>query len=225
MSSGEETLVGDLPPFRIGDVFPAEAKSAALIRSLVTAQPILSVTRLVRTRGSGERLDQVDTEQMILASTADTKEAMDAFREADALGCFEAIDKGTDKEMKKRLRRLRRQSDPKNPRSLYKTMIEFARHNAGGHWSQRLVLQELKAAEDLKVEVWNGDKTDGTAGSGFYPLAHGMALRMSRIFDGPKQKLKRKIALLAKLQGDLCHVPSTAYALALREAYAKKKWT
>lgn len=162
---------------------------------------------------------------MILASTADTKEAMDAFRDADALGCFDAIENGSDRDMKKRLRRLRRQSDPKNAKSLYKTMIEFARHNAGGHWSQKLVLQELRKAKDFKVEVWIGDEADSSAASGFYPLVHGMALRMSRIFDGPKQKQKRRIALLAKLQGDLYHVPSAAFALALREAYLKKPWS
>ena len=225
VAAGKVTKIADFPPFRIGDVFPADQKSAALLRFVVATQPLLTISRLLRTKDSGPVLDQVDGEQMLLAAVADSKEAMDAFRDADALGCFAPIAGTSDDDMKKRLERLRRHSDPKNASSLYKTFIEFARHNAGGHWSDKLVRKELKALEDVKAPVWVGDRADGAAASGYYPLAHELARRMSRIFNVSKQKQLRRVTLLSKLQGDLFHVAGAAYSLALKDAYAKKQWT
>jgi hypothetical protein len=225
VATGKVTKIADLPPFRVGDVFPANQKTAALVRFLVATQPLVSVSRLLTAKNAGPELDRVDGEQMLLATTADAKEAMDAFRDADAKGCLASVEANATDEVRKRLRRLRRHCDKTSKRSLYTLMIEPARNSAGGHWNRQRVLEELEIVKDEKVAVWIGDKTDGSASTGFNPLAHGLALRMSGIFNVSRQKQLRRVKLLSKLQGDLYHVASTAYTLALREAYARNKWT
>lgn len=225
MATGKVTRIADLPPFRVGDVFPADQKSAALVRFIVTTRPLVSIARLLSARSSDPALARVDGDQMMLAATADTKEAMDAFRDADTQGCFGPTEARADDELKKRLRRLRRHSDRTSARSLYNVMIETARNNAGGHWNRRVVQDELEFLKDEKVAIWEGDKAAGMVLSGFVPLAHGMALRMSRIFDVSEQKQARRMILLSKVQGDLFHVAEAAYTIAIRSAYAKKQWT
>ncbi len=105
------------------------------------------------------------------------------------------------------------------------TYIKTARDQAGGHWKQGVAEKALTDLENATFEIWVGDREDGAAASGFLPLAHEIALRMSGIFDASKLKQKRRMHLLSKLQGDLFHVAGAAYTLALRDAYTKKQWT
>ena len=224
MATGKVTKIADLPPFRVGDVFPADQKTASLVRFIVATRPLVTVARLLRSRSSDPQLARIDGDHLLLASIADAKEALDAFRNADQQKCFIALDKHADCEMRKRLRRLRRHRDPDRARSFY-SIIKTARDQAGGHWKQGVAEKALTDLENATFEIWVGDREDGAAASGFLPLAHEIALRMSGIFDASKLKQKRRMHLLSKLQGDLFHVAGAAYTLALRYAYTKKQWS
>jgi hypothetical protein len=67
-----------------------------------------------------------------------------------------------------------------------------------------------------------GDKEDGSVASGFLPLTHEIALRMSGVFNVSKLKQVRRMYLLSKLQGDLFHVADAAYGVAVADAHSKK---
>jgi hypothetical protein len=186
----------------------------------VATRPLVTVARMLRGRSSDPRLERVDGDQLLLASLADTKEALDAFRNADQQKCFEKLEKQVTAELRKRLRRLRRHCDASRPWSLF-SMIETARNQAGGHWKQGVAQEALVDLADAKFEVWIGDLEDGSVASGFVPLAHEIALRMSGVFNVSPVKQERRMCLLSRLQGDLFHVADAAYGLAVADAHFK----
>jgi hypothetical protein len=176
---------------------------------------------MLRGKSKDPRLAKVDGDQLLLASLADTKEALDAFRNADQQKCFAVLEKRANCELRKRLRRLRRHCDATRPSSLF-SMIETARNQAGGHWKQGVAQQALEDLENETFEIWMGDKEDGSVASGFLPLTHEIALRMSGVFNVSKLKQVRRMYLLSKLQGDLFHVADAAYGVAVADAHFKK---
>jgi hypothetical protein len=195
------------------------------VRFIIATRPLVTVGRLLPLVPKDSPTVDVDKDQLLLASTADTKEAMDAFHDADSQGCFAGHEQRTSPAIQKRIRRLRRHCDKTRKRSLYTVMIEPARNNAGGHWKRDLVQEALTTLKDEKFEIWKGDRADGSVASGYLPMPHQFALWMSRIFNVCKLRQKRRMHLLAQLQGDLFHVADDAFRDALREAYLKKHWS
>lgn len=209
-----------LPEFRVADVFPRNDKMTALMRFVVTTRPLISVARADHHLPEDLLTKTVDAEQLMLGSIADAKEALDAFREADQLRCFAGLQKVADAELKARLRRLRLHSNPNNPRSLYKRVILWARYNAGGHWSLKLVGKALEEFKDESVPAWVGEGKRVI--DGYIPLAHAIVRKISKIWDRSKAERQRLSSRIAQIQGDLFHVADAAYAYSIGQAQRTK---
>ena len=205
------------PTFRVGDVFPADDASTALVRFLVSTRLLMVIGRIPGYR-QGQESPAIEEEGafLMLASMGAAKEAADAFRYADGYRCFQVIEDHGTADQKERLERLRRECDKDDPQSLYCRTVKHARDKAGSHWNRDLVKEALEAFEDDEIPMWEGGDTFADRA---VPLTRGVALHMARINHPPKQERLANASDVAQLQGDLFHVADTAYVLILEKKY------
>ena len=125
----------DYPKFMVGEVFPAGEKSTSLVRAVLASRHLLGQIAAAQCLDSqSPAFDEHDL-NMFLAAVSAANEAMCAFQEADALGCFDDLPLFWLPQLKEALVRARAASDESDEKSLFSRAIVKCRNDVGAHWS------------------------------------------------------------------------------------------
>lgn len=146
--------------FVVSRVFPPARKQVAVVRLLVASRQLAVFLRSLSRAKSAVGPDaREDLQFTLLATIASAKEAADAFRDADAKGCFhwaESIgEHGA--EFRESLEILRAAADKHDPHSFYSRVLKDLRDTVGWHWSSAAIstaLHELAAEEFAAFETY-----------------------------------------------------------------------
>jgi len=147
------------PTFYVGDAFPQnDPRSAVAVLFIMTSREFISKSR-VASRGSEACGEQ--ERLALLGMIGAAKEAMDAFRVADSLGCFKRAGG-----IEKVLELARHESDAVVRGSLYQ-IVQRVRNQAAYHWDRdriQAALTELQG-EVLPLMAESRDATTPLIGA------------------------------------------------------------
>jgi hypothetical protein len=205
-----------IPAFEVGKVFPADdPRSVFLVRFLLASQCLAAIARLPEELPDTPAFDESSHYLMLLALGA-THEAAIAFYGANENGLFDPLKNIDDEEMNKRLARLIKEANRKDPESLQSKLVTHGRHKFGFHWDPEEIQKSLTAISGLVVPAWSGGE-DQTVKATAIPLAQEVTLKGMEMRAGSKENLAELISRVAQFQGDLFHVAHAAYTVALAE--------
>lgn len=198
---------------RVGDFFPADSVTTALLTFLVSARPLVVLARMQRLVERDSPTSNEDKGLLFSLSLGASKEAADAFREADAVGALDLLT-GLDAELDESLERLRKHCDPLKGSSLYNLVLVRARNNASYHWSSKLVGRSLLKLQDAEMPCFIGS---GRFVDTQIPLAGGLASGILGEQGLSDEQLSPFGERLAEFQADLFKVADGAYTAKLAE--------
>ena len=195
--------------YRVGDAFPAEAKSAAFVRLLVASRQLTAFLHFYqqldpsKSPGERERFYFV-----VSASFGASKETADALRDADSYGVFQWIDsgKGSD-DLKATLERVREGCSKKNT-SLYSGLIKRIRDSAAWHWSRGEVQEALEAVADEHLPTVEGENESSHVAIPLVVHLLAATVLLQRI---PMEELRDVMIEVLEFYGDLIDVVHRTY--------------
>jgi len=180
------------PSFTVGDTFPQnDPRSAVALVFIMASRELLAKARAASRRSmDSDEAERLAVPGMIGAA----KEAMDAFRVADSLGCFKRVGN-----TEKVLELARQESDSALPGSLYQT-VQRVRNQAAYHWDRDRIQAALT---ELQGDVFplSGESCDAAA-----PLIGEIASRVLGAFGITEPGLFPRLAELAEALGRLGRV-------------------
>lgn len=206
------------PQFRVGAAFPESPSSVHLLQALLCVRQGLSYMRPLVHRDHLE--ESVQTEQfffLFLASVAAAKEAADAFREADRHAAFSEPQFQDAPSLSEALAFVRDHADAENDESLYKRIILDYRHNAGAHWSAKLIARALR---DLQLEEMDVAQGGETTFDSSIPLARVLAVKLLEYRGLTLESMPTEFQDVSTFQQQLRFVVETAVSLKIAASLA-----
>ena len=119
--------------------------------------------------------------------------------------------------MSDRIDRLRLECDERNPSSIRKRLLVFARNTLSFHWDPKIVARSLRTLEDADVAVWAGGEAESIEDTAF-PLISAVIHDALEQRAGSKQALNALMLDAVSLGGDLFDLAHGVYATALKAA-------
>ena len=154
--------------FRVGAVFPAARKQTAVLRLLVATRQLVAFLKSLselQPRETPEHRERFHF--LLLATIASAKEDADAFRDADAQGCFAWLDKAampsTD-ELRAAVAGARKGAARDESASLYNRVLKHVRDSTGFHWNRVLIGEALAHLQDRYYRTFE-EMTNGSVAS------------------------------------------------------------
>jgi|GEM_PF-6179328 len=150
--------------FRVGQVFPATPANTALMQLWIATRHILVLQRALLAKPGPDHIEHEQFLHTFLAITATTKEASDAFRLADSLGCFQTLPQ----DLNPQLAMARTECAKNDPKSIHNRLLVRLRNTAGAHFGKTLIQQGLSLlkAESFPLRVGGDSFYEST-----FPLA------------------------------------------------------
>lgn len=196
--------------YRVGDVFPADARSAAFVRVLVASRQLLTFLQLYqkldprRSPGERERFYFI-----VSGSFGAAKEASDAFRDADANGVFQWVAVAKNQtELQEAFRRVRASCSKDDASSLYSRVIKDIRDSAAWHWNRDRVQQALKDLADRRLSIFEG--SGQVHDTGILLVAH-VTAAIALLQTIQLEKLRDTMLEVVSFHGDLIDVVHRTY--------------
>lgn len=205
------------PMFELQKVFPADEPVRVLqVRFLIASQGLAAIGRLLQHLPASPA--NSESKNYLMALYFGTAyEAAAAFEAADSGGAFqEVLDAGW-AEMAQKVARLRLDCDERNPQSLRKRLLVFARNTLSFHWDQKIVARSLKNLREANVAAWAGGEDETVADTAF-PLISALIHDALETWAGSKQAFEELTKEVVGLGGDLFDLAHGVYATALKKA-------
>ena len=149
----------DYPTFRVGAVFPADERNAALMQLMLTTRQWMVLSRALFQDLPTDVQNEQFLHIMLLGAGA-AKEAADSFRRCDELKWFEDLLLPPLRNNPDPLALARRECTGSNPKSLYEQVLQRVRNNAGFHWSSKLLARGLRELSAEEVPAAQGGLTN-----------------------------------------------------------------